>query len=107
MLNVMAVAREEISYGEFLAIFRESDEENDEILDADASDFDEDIFVCNLSNSEEGETSEDEAEEDEWNNACDLTFKALAFLLSWEFKFLFRKILRHFFSFKVYLTTIS
>ena len=27
MLSVMAVAREEISYGKFLAIFRESDEE--------------------------------------------------------------------------------
>ena len=31
----MAVACEEISYGKFLAIFGESDEENDEALDAD------------------------------------------------------------------------
>ena len=76
MLNVMAVAREEISYGEFRGIFGESDEENNETLDADASDFDEDIFVRNSSDSE-GETSEDEGEEDEWYNACDLTFETL------------------------------
>ena len=74
----MAVTRDEISYGEFLAIFGEKDEEN-ETLHADASDFDEDISVCNLIDLKEGETSEQEAEEDEWNIVCDLTFETLAF----------------------------
>ena len=60
MSNVMAVAREKIS-GNFRR------KRWGETLDADASDFDEDIFVCNSSHSEEGETSEDEGEEDEWN----------------------------------------